>query len=91
MGADPFTLVLLLLPTTHPFLQVPPSTCTLPPPPAPAPLSSSCTSPSPCSQGFDMLESGEGGRGCSVHGVEGVCVYSMVCSYAGGRHLGTCR
>jgi len=62
MGANPFTLVLFLLPTIHLLLQ-----------------------------GFDMLESGVPGRECSVHGVEGVCVYSMVCTYAGGRHLGTCR
>ena len=31
------------------------------------------------------------GRPCSVHGSYGVCMYSMVCTFNKGIHLGTCR
>ena len=31
------------------------------------------------------------GRPCSVDGRSGVCMYSMVCTFAKGTHLGTCR
>ena len=31
------------------------------------------------------------GRECSINGRTGVCTYSMMCTFAGGTHLGTCR
>ena len=42
-------------------------------------------------KGFDFLDAESPGRSCMVHGRTGVCMYSMVCTYAGGQHLGTCR
>ena len=37
------------------------------------------------------LTSGDPGRECNVNGRKGVCMYSMVCTFANGTHLGTCR
>ena len=37
------------------------------------------------------LQSGEEGRECNVNGRTGLCMYSMVCTFAKGTHLGTCR
>ena len=37
------------------------------------------------------LTSGEPGRECNVNGRTGLCMYSMVCTFAKGTHLGTCR
>ena len=42
-------------------------------------------------KGFDFVDAESPGRSCMVHGRTGVCMYSMVCTYAGGQHLGTCR
>ena len=42
-------------------------------------------------KGFDFVDAESPGRSCTVHGRSGVCMYSMVCTYAGGQHLGTCR
>ena len=42
-------------------------------------------------KGFDFVDAESPGRSCMVHGRSGVCMYSMVCTYAGGQHLGTCR
>ena len=28
---------------------------------------------------------------CSINGQDGVCTYNMLCTFAGGTHLGTCR
>jgi len=40
---------------------------------------------------LSKIETGNPGRPCSVHGSYGVCMYSMVCTFAKGTHLGTCR
>jgi len=37
------------------------------------------------------IQTKDPGRPCSVHGRNGVCMYSMVCTFAKGTHLGTCR
>ena len=37
------------------------------------------------------LQSGDPGRECNVNGRTGVCMYSMVCTFNNGTHLGTCR
>ena len=31
------------------------------------------------------------GRECNINGRVGVCTYSMLCTFAKGTHLGTCR
>jgi len=40
---------------------------------------------------LSKIEAGSPGRPCSVDGSFGVCMYSMVCTFAKGTHLGTCR
>ena len=40
---------------------------------------------------LSSLDSGEPGRECGVNGRTGVCMYSMLCTFANGTHLGTCR
>ena len=37
------------------------------------------------------IDTDDPGRPCSVDGRSGVCMYSMVCTFAKGTHLGTCR
>ena len=42
----------------------------------------------------DLSEAGAGqgaGQQCEVAGRGGVCTYSMLCTFARGEHLGTCR
>jgi len=39
---------------------------------------------------IESLLSGSG-QSCSVGGTEGLCTYSMLCTFAKGTHLGTCR
>ena len=40
---------------------------------------------------LSSLTSGEPGRECNVNGRTGLCMYSMLCTFANGTHLGTCR
>lgn len=40
---------------------------------------------------LSSLTTGDPGRECNVNGRTGVCMYSMLCTFANGTHLGTCR